>query len=81
MLWPDFRLPPPARGGARLPEARPPLRRHQARSPGGRGAHVTRILSGLVLIPVVLGGDLVCPAGRVRWLVLGHHRSWRRASS
>ena len=29
-LWPDFRRRAPARGRPRLPEARPPLRRHQA---------------------------------------------------
>ena len=29
-LWPDFRAPASARGDRRLPEARSPLRRHQA---------------------------------------------------
>ena len=58
MLWPDFRLPPPPRGGARLPEAGPPLRRHQAASRQGRGSHVTRLLSGLVHDPAAMLGAI-----------------------
>ena len=46
-LWPDFRRRAPARGGPRLPEARSPLRRHQAVA-GGARRQVTRVLSGAV---------------------------------
>ena len=37
-LWPDFRRRASARGRRRLPEARPPLRRHQAVAASALGA-------------------------------------------
>ena len=53
-LWPDFRKRAPARGDPRLSEARPPLRRHHS-SRSVAGALMTRVLSALVLLPVVVG--------------------------
>ena len=57
-------LPPPARGGARLPETGPPLRRPQAPRPGAR-RQVTRLLSGLVDDRGHAGRALVRAAGGV----------------
>ncbi len=70
-LWPDFRKRAPARGDPRLPEARPPLRRHHpagdrrpmtsgplrgSRSGRRRSAEGAVTRCGaLVLLPVVIG--------------------------
>ena len=52
-LWPDFRRRAPARSRRRLPEARSPVRRHQAVA-GRARRQVTRVLSGAVLIALAV---------------------------
>ena len=82
-LWPDFRMPPSARGDRRLPEARSPLRRDQATGGGGTltlkaegkrqkvgGRSLTRVLSALVLLPVVIGTIWFLPASATLLLAL-----------
>ena len=61
-LWPDFRRARSARSHRRLPEARPPVRRHQAVA-GRARRQVTRVLSGAVLLVIAVARRLV-RAGR-----------------
>src|SRR5262249_21655574 len=52
-LGPRSPPPPPARGRAPLPEARPPVRRYQAVAHRAR-REVTRVLSGAVLLAIAV---------------------------